>query len=197
MKFSPIIIALCAAGSAQAGDWSEWGHDASKNMAVPDAKNLPVEISGGEKIKGTDQIDLKSATGAKWVTKLGSQSYGTKTSGSGKILLGTNNESPRIPAYEGDHGCVYCLDEKTGEFIWQLTIPKLGAGKVSDWEFLGVCSSPNIVGDRAYVITNRCEVLCIDPNGLADGNQGMQDEGKYIVGGMTVSISEGTGHPDG
>jgi hypothetical protein len=42
-----------------------------------------------------------------------------------------------------------CFDEKTGSFLWQLIIPKLGAGKVSDWEFVGLCSSPAIVGDRA------------------------------------------------
>ena len=45
----------------------------------------------------------------------------------------------------------------SGELEWQLVIPKLGAGKVSDWEYIGVCSSPAIENGKAYVVTNRCE----------------------------------------
>ena len=37
---------------------------------------------------------------------------------------------------KGDRGVVMCFDEKSGEFVWQLVIPKLGAGKVSDWEYI-------------------------------------------------------------
>ena len=74
-----------------------------------------------------------------------------------------------------------CLDEKTGELKWQLVIPKLGAGKVSDWEYIGICSSAAIEGDKVYVVTNRCEVVCLDINGLADGNDGpFKDEAAYV-----------------
>ena len=74
-----------------------------------------------------------------------------------------------------------CLDEKTGDLLWQLVIPKLGAGKVSDWEYIGVCSSPAVYGDRAYVVTNRCEVVCLDVKGLTDGNAGpYKDEAAYV-----------------
>ena len=55
-----------------------------------------------------------------------------------------------------------CFNEKSGEIEWQLVIPKLGAGKVSDWEYTGVCSSPAIEGNRVYVVTNKCEVVCLD-----------------------------------
>jgi len=41
-----------------------------------------------------------------------------------------------------------CLDEKTGELLWQLVIPKLPSGKVNDWENLGLLSSPTVEGDR-------------------------------------------------
>jgi len=58
--------------------------------------------------------------------------------------VGTNNETPRDKRHIGDRGNVYCLDEKTGELLWQLVVPKLGAGKVSDWEYLGICSSPAV-----------------------------------------------------
>ena len=51
---------------------------------------------------------------------------------------------------------------------------------MSDWEYIGVCSSPAIEEGRAYVVTNRCEVICLELNGLVDGNEGpYQDEAKY------------------
>ena len=56
--------------------------------------------------------------------------------------------------------CVF--SEKDGSFLWQLVIPKLGAGKVSDWEYFDVCSSPLIHDGRAYFISNRCRVVCVD-----------------------------------
>ena len=99
----------------------------------------------------------------------------------GRVYVGTNNESPRDPGKKGDRGVVMCLDEKTGDLLWQLVIPKLGAGKVSDWEYIGVCSSPAVYGDRAYVVTNRCEVVCLDVKGLTDGNAGpYKDEAAYV-----------------
>ena len=77
-------------------------------------------------------------------------------------ILGTNNESPRDERHIGDRGIVYCLDEKTGELEWQLVVPKLGAGKVSDWEYLGICSNP-AEGNRVYVVANRSEIYALIP----------------------------------
>jgi outer membrane protein assembly factor BamB len=75
------------------------------------------------------------------------------------------------------------FDERTGEFLWQLVIPKLGTGKVNDWENLGLLSSPTVEGDRLYVVTTRCEVLCLTTEGLAGGNTGpFTDEGQYVAG---------------
>jgi outer membrane protein assembly factor BamB len=99
------------------------------------------------------------------------------------VFIGTNNESPRDPKYKGDYSIIMCFDEKTGKFLWQQAVPKLGAGKVSDWEFLGICSSPLVDGDRLYVVSSRCEVLCLDVNGMANGNDGLfKDEAKYTAG---------------
>ena len=93
---------------------------------------------------------------------------------------------------KGDRGVVLCLDEKTGDLKWQLVIPKLGAGKVSDWEYIGVCSSPAIDGDKVYVVTNRCEVVCLDIHGLSNGNDGpYQDEAEYVrPKGMSDPLDE-------
>ena len=120
----------------------------------------------------------------KWIAKLGSQTYGNPTVANGRVYVGTNNDSPRDPRFKGDRSCVYCLDEKTGDLIWQLNVPKLGTGKVSDWEFLGICSSPAVDGDRVYLVTNRCEVMCLDVKGMANGNDGAyQDEGPQYMAG--------------
>ncbi|MBM3457818.1 MAG: pyrrolo-quinoline quinone, partial [Armatimonadetes bacterium] len=59
-------------------------------------------------------------------------------------------------------------------------------GKVSDWEYLGICSSPTVEGDKVWLVSNRCEVLCLDTNGMANGNQGpFMDEAKYMTAAMS------------
>jgi outer membrane protein assembly factor BamB len=75
------------------------------------------------------------------------------------------------------------FEEKTGKFLWQLVVPKLASGKVNDWESLGLLSSPTIESNRVYIVTSRCEIMCLDVEGLANGNDGpFQDEAQYVVG---------------
>ena len=100
----------------------------------------------------------------------------------GKVFIGTNNEPPRDPKHQGDRSILLCFDEKTGAFLWQLVVPKLASGKVNDWESLGLLASPTVEGDRVYLVTSRCEVICLDVNGMANGNDGpFKDEAKYVV----------------
>ncbi|MFG0319631.1 MAG: PQQ-binding-like beta-propeller repeat protein, partial [Planctomycetota bacterium JB042] len=175
-----VLATLAPAGAAQ--DWPTWGGDPSRNMVSP-VTGLPRSFSAGSFERGTDRIDMAETENVRWVAKLGSQSYGNPTVADGRVYVGTNNDSPRDPRFTGDRSNVYCLDERSGEMIWMLSVPKLGTGKVSDWEFLGICSSPAVDGDRVYLVTNRCEVMCLDVNGMADGNDGpFQDEGAYFAG---------------
>lgn len=173
-----------------------WGGTPSRNM-VASAKNLPTEINPGTIDPENETVDLAGTKNVLWVAKLGSQTYGNPVVGNGKILVGTNNESPRDPSQTGDRGNLMCFDEKTGEFVWQLIVPKLGAGKVSDWEFVGLCSSPAIVGEKAYVITNRAEIMCLDLNGMANGNDGpFKDEAKYMTADPANPVTIGDTHAD-
>ncbi len=71
-----------------------------------------------------------------------------------------------------------CFKESTGEFLWQYVSDKLEAGRVNDWPDEGICSSPVVEGNRLWVVSNRCEVLCLSTEGLGAGNKGVQDE-KY------------------
>jgi len=163
-----------------AQDWPMWGRDYTRNM-VSKVTGIPTDVVPGQFIGNTEEIDLKTTKNIKWVAKLGSQTYGNPTVANGRVYVGTNNDVPRDPRFKGDRSCVYCLEEKTGKLIWQLNVPKLGTGKVSDWEFLGICSSPAIEGERVYVMTNRCEVMCLDVMGMKNGNDGFQDEAKYFA----------------
>jgi hypothetical protein len=65
----------------------------------------------------------------------------------GVVLVGTNNEAVRDPKQPGDRGVLKAFRESNGEFLWQATDEKLSAGRVNDWPFQGVASSPLIIGD--------------------------------------------------
>lgn len=175
------LVSLIVGCSLQAADWPMWGRTTSRNFYSPE-KGIPTDFEPGRMKRGTEEVDPATTQNIKWVAKLGSQAYGNPTVSGGRVFVGTNNESPRNPLHKGDRGIVMCFDEKTGEFLWQLVVPKLGAGKVSDWEFLGICSSPAVDGNEAYLVTGRCEIVCLDVQGMANGNQGYQDEGQYIAG---------------
>jgi len=177
---SSLLLAGASAWATKAADWPFWGGGASRNM-VSAEKNVPTSWDAGRFKGSSEEIDLTTTKNIKWIAKTGSQTYGNVTVAGGKVFIGTNNESPRNPALGGDRSVLMCFDEKTGELLWQLAVPKLGTGKVSDWEFLGLCSSPAVDGDKVYIVTNRNEVVCLDVNGMANGNQGDQDEGKYLT----------------
>ena len=68
-----------------------------------------------------------------------------------------------------------CFDEADGEFLWQLTREKLPQGRVHDWPEQGICSTPVIEDGKAWVITNRAEVMCLDLEGFRDG----ENDGPY------------------
>ncbi len=196
---STIGLAALALGGASlplnyasdGSEWPMWGNTPSRNM-VGEASNLPVNVEPGRTLPGSDDIDMSTTENVLWVAKLGSQAYGNVTVAGGVVFAGTNNESPRDPNQQGDRGVLMAFDEKTGEFKWQLLVPKLGAGKVSDWEYVGLCSSPAVEGDMVYVVTNRGQAVCLDINGLADGNDGpFQDEAMYMsANGEPVELTD-------
>lgn len=165
------------------GDWPCWGGGNNGRDMYSTAKHLPDHFSGGKFKPGTEDVDPATTKNVKWVATLGSQAFGNVVVANGKVFIGTNNEHPRDPQYQGDYSILLCLDEKTGEFLWQLVIPKLASGKVNDWEGLGLLSSPNVEGNRVYIVTSRCEVMCLSTEGLAKGNEGpFKDEAHYFAG---------------
>jgi outer membrane protein assembly factor BamB len=191
--FTLSVLGLAATlASATAEDWPQWGgNDPGRNMYSP-ARNVPILFNPGKLKPGTEEIDLAATKNVKWVNKLGSQSYGNPVVAGGKVYVGTNNESPRDPKQTGDRSILMCFDEKSGEFLWQLVVPKHASGKVNDWELLGICSAPTVEGNRVYLVTSRCEVLCLTTEGLAAGNVGpFTDEGQYIAGPGKPKVTPG------
>ena len=139
-----------------------WGGTPDRNM-VSSQKGMPISW------------DVKTKKNVKWVATLGSQSYGNAVVAGGQVYVGTNNEALRDPKQGGDRGVLMCFRESDGEFLWQHTNEKLAAGRVNDWPFQGVCSSPLVEGDRLYYVTNRCEVVCLDTQGFRDN----ENDGPY------------------
>ncbi|MGE3182450.1 MAG: PQQ-binding-like beta-propeller repeat protein, partial [Phycisphaerae bacterium] len=56
---------------------------------------------------------------------------------------------------------------------------KLPTGRVNDWPEQGICSTACVVGNRLYYVSNRCELVCADVNGMNDGNDGPYKDEKY------------------
>lgn len=156
LSLTTIFLAVTA--TCVLADWPMWGGTPSRNM-----------ISGEKKI--SLDFDLQKGTNVIWQKGLGSQTYGNPIVAGGKVFVGTNNgggwRKDKYPP-EQDKGVVLCFDQKTGEFIWQLTRDKLAAGRVQDWLLQGICSVPAIEGDRMWVVTNRCELMCLDTEGFTD-----------------------------
>ena len=146
------------------GDWPMWGGTPDRNM-VSNMKGLPISW------------DLATKKNVKWVAQLGSQSYGNAVVSGGKVFVGTNNEGVRNPKVTGDKGVLMAFRESDGTFLWQMVHDKLVAGRVNDWPYQGIASSPLVDGNRIYYVSNRAELMCLDTEGFRDGkNDGVTDE---------------------
>jgi outer membrane protein assembly factor BamB len=154
-----ILISTVFAASACAGDQPQWGQRWTRNL-VSDERNLP------------ESFDPATGRNVAWSAELGTEAHASPVIGRGRVLIGTNNNHPRDPRHQGDRGVLMCFDEKDGRFRWQLVVPKIPGDKYLDWPNAGLSSTSTIAGDRVYTLTNRGEVLCLDLDGMANGNDG-------------------------
>jgi outer membrane protein assembly factor BamB len=162
----PVSCLLPPAFASDPGtaDWPMWGGTADRNM-ISNMKGLPTSW------------DVKEKKNVKWVAQLGSQTYGNVVVSGGMVFVGTNNEGLRDPKVTGDKGVLMAFRESDGEFMWQMVHDKLAAGRVNDWPYQGVASSPMVEGDRVYYVSNRAELVCLDTQGFRDKeNDGVTDE---------------------
>ncbi len=184
--FLTLLMALPTAATAD--DWPQWGGpDPGRNMVSPQT-GLPDTFDPGTKTP--DGIAPGSATNVRWAVRLGSHIYGNATVAGGKVFVGTDDAllagHQRLKRTQA--GMVKCLDEQTGRLLWQLATPKRTKSHLPPkahygQQNCGTCSSPAVAGGRVYVVTTACEVVCLDADGLADGNDGpFTDEGRYMAG---------------
>ena len=160
---------LCWIPGASAADRPQWGQPFSRNM-VSDEKGLP------------ETFDPITGKNIRWTAELGTQTYSTPVIARGKVLIGTNNGRPRDPRHQGDSGVLLCLEEKDGHLCWQLVIPKQSKNPFDDWPQTGLVSPVTVEGDRVYLVSNRGEVLCLDLQGQANGNDGpYRDESRHMT----------------
>ena len=149
------VAPSASASDPGSGDWPMWGGTADRNM-ISNMKGLPTTW------------DVKSKKNVKWVAQLGSQTYGNVVVAGGIVFVGTNNEGLRNPKITGDKGILMAFRESDGMFLWQMVHDKLAAGRVNDWPYQGVASSPYVEGDRVYYVSNRAELVCLDAQGFRD-----------------------------
>jgi outer membrane protein assembly factor BamB len=158
------LLASKSAASDPGNDWPMWGGTPDRNM-VSNMKGIPTTW------------DVKTKKNVKWVAELGSQTYGNAVVAGGIVFVGTNNEGLRDPKITGDKGVLMAFKESDGTFLWQMVHDKLVAGRVNDWPYQGVASSPLVEGDRVYYVSNRAELVCLDTQGFRDKeNDGVQTE---------------------
>jgi outer membrane protein assembly factor BamB len=167
-----IVVLLCLglpSAPAWAADQPQWAERHTRNMVSAET-GLPAtfNLETGEKVK--------------WSVPLGGRAYGPATIAGGNVYVGANNSDPRDPRHKGDRGVLLCLNEVDGSLQWQLVVPRLSDDKYKDWPMIAMSSPPTVEGDRIYTVTNRFEVVCLDVNGLANGNDGpYQDEGAHLA----------------
>jgi len=150
-----------------AGDSAQFGAAWSRNM-VSAEPGLPAEF------------DPATGRNLRWTAPLGGDGHATPVIAGGRVYIGTNNEAPRDPARTGDRGVLLCLDEASGQLIWQLVVPKQEEDIYMDWPKTGISSPATVEGDRVYLVDNRGTLLCLDARGLANGNDGsFQEEARY------------------
>jgi len=175
--------------TAGAGDWPQWGGTSHRNMVSTETGLPDLRPPSGQ---AAVYLSEAGCPYVKWKAAIGSTTWGNPTVAAGRVYVGTSG-----PGRKG--GLVKCLDAATGNLLWQLHSPARDFPvperpqrypKYSPWDLLvathaqvqgwGVCSSTSVDGDRAYVLTQRGEVLCLDVQGMANGNDGpFHDEAQY------------------
>jgi len=162
-----LICGVLFSSEALANDWPQWGGSDTRNM-VSQEKGLPDWFEPGKKDPQGKGIDLATTKNVQWVTRLGSMTCSTPAVAGGRVFIGTGDEG---------QGILLCLHESTGKVLWRWSAPPREVPKELDgrkfWfshfpRTLGVCSSPTVEGDRVYIVTHRCEVLCLDVHSQGD-----------------------------
>ena len=152
------------------GDWPQWGGNSYRNN-TPNGNNIPIDWDIGKFDRRTGKWNSANAQNIKWVSRLGSQTYGNVVVANGQVYVGTNNGAGHLKRYPSsvDLGCLLCFRESDGKFLWQHSSEKLPTGRVHDWPLQGICCAPLVEDNHLWFVTSRGEVVCLDTQGFRDG----------------------------
>lgn len=153
--FSSCVVAASVGlvvGAVLAADAPQWGERHTRNM-VSRERGLPASF------------DPQTGRNVKWVAALGTETHSTPIVAGGRVFIGTNNGAPRDPLQQGDFGVLMCFDEASGEFLWQIAVPKIAEDPYMDWPGTGLSSPVTVEDNRLYLLNNRAEVVCLDARG--------------------------------
>jgi len=174
------------AGLACGADWPQWGRTPQRDM-VSSERGLPDTFEPVRQSAATRSATAPTTRPrhVKWYLPIGVRANATPVVAQGRVLMGSaTRPAASVRSSDQGAGLLQCVDEQTGQLLWQLRMPQLPEKLAphSDSGY-GLCSTPAIDGDRAYLVSNRGEVLCLDLRGQSDGNDGpYTDEGVFLAG---------------
>ena len=180
--FTSLLLGLSPhpVAAAQATDPPfRWGGSSSPNMAL-EVKDLPADPGKTEPL---------------WELKVGTHEYSIPTIDRGRIYIGANDAAVDRPGYKPTGGGVLlCVEQATARLIWRLPSPRNFDGVKAPYHFdqwnCGICSGPVVEDDRVYIVGSRGEILCLDREGQANGNDGAFQEELVYMGLVDTSAAK-------
>lgn len=147
------FVALLGEKGGGKSDSPMFGGSLSRNMANTVDKGIPLDFS----VEEGDEKRIK------WQAELGSKSYGGPVIAEGKVLVGTNNATPRDKSIKGkDKAILMCFNEADGKFLWQSVHETPVDDIFKEVKDLGLLSTPAVDSGKAYYVLAGGEVICTD-----------------------------------
>lgn len=142
--------------------------------------------------------DAFSARDLLWERRLGTHQYTIPIIHAGRLYVGVNDRGIKHPAVKSTGGGILmCMEPSTGRIHWQMPIPRNMDGKTAPYHFnhwrCGVCSQPAFDGERLYIVGPRGDILCLDPHGQANGNDGPFVTERAYMGAQEYTLGAADG----
>ncbi len=144
-------------------DWPMLGRDGTRNGVS--SETSPPTVWCVEEQEG-DRL-IRGPHGIRWSAPLGSMTFSSPVVSSGLVWIGTNDLRPGARGGQARCGVLKCFRTTDGRQVYEYVAPNLP--RLSQHPGYGLGGSPLIEGDRLWLTTNRCEVLCLDISPLLRG----------------------------
>ena len=160
-----VVVGALAESRLIAADWPSFGRDGTRNAVSPEKG--PPTLWRPEKRDRDGKIKAE-AQGVRWTAKLGLQCYSSPVVSGGLVWIGCGDVR-LIKGVEEYISLLQCFRAVDGERIYEYASPQLNRNRWQDAGWTGLGSSPLIEGDRLWIMTNRCELVCLDIGPLIRG----------------------------